>query len=81
MNPVFYFKSGGDWEKATIGTKCVQQTIWTQSSTLNLNMESPTEDVFLECLHALGPMWPPALAHVVCMVDSAPVTHLFNEIM
>lgn len=56
MNLVFYLKSGDHWEGRAVGTKCVQTAIWTQSSTLNLNMESLMQDVFMECLHVLGPV-------------------------
>lgn len=66
MNPAFDLSSGGYWGGRTVGIKCcVQTSIWTQSSTLNLNMESLIKDVSMECLLVLGTVWPLATPHIL----------------
>lgn len=52
-----------------------------EPSGLNLDMELLTKDVSVESLHGLSPVWLLPSPNIACLVNSAPITYLFNKIM
>lgn len=66
MNSAFELKSAGYWGGGWVGIKCcIQTTIWTQSSTLNLNREPLIEGVIYGMnAHVCGALWGHQYLHV-----------------
>ena len=86
MNSAFELKSAGYWGGGRVGIKCcIQTTIWTQSSTLNLNREPLIEGVSMEWMPTCaGPCGAISTSvYTDCIpVDSVPITtHLLKKII